>query len=86
MKPTKDRIFPQASIGERLRTYHGVLIVEEGGILPQLPLDAGEVAAAREAVDGLGLGRPRPRGPVLAPRHLLPPPLPDLHLRVCAPA
>jgi hypothetical protein len=37
-------------------------------------------------VDGLGLGRPRPRGPVLAPRHLLPPPLPDLHLRVCAPA
>uniref|UniRef100_A0A0A9DPS6 Uncharacterized protein n=1 Tax=Arundo donax TaxID=35708 RepID=A0A0A9DPS6_ARUDO len=65
-------------------THHGVLVVEEGGVLQQLPLDASEVAGAREAVDGFGLGRPRP--PVLAPRHLLPLPTSrvDLHLRVRA--
>lgn len=59
-------------------THDGVPVVDEGGILLQLPLDAGEVAGAGEAVDGLRLRRPRP--PVLAPRHrhLLPLLLPSL--------
>jgi hypothetical protein len=35
-------------------------------------------------VVGLGFDRPRPRPPVLAPRHLLPPPPANLHLRACA--
>jgi len=81
MTPTRDRIFSlQAKQRSRGRlTYDGILIVEEGRVLPQHPLDAGEVAGARDAVNGLDLGRPRPRAPVLAPRHLLPPPLVDLH-------
>ena len=83
MKLTKDRIFKREEKHES-RTHHGILVVEEGGVLPQLPLDAGEVAGARKTVDGLGFDRPRPRPPVLAPRHPLPPPPVNLHLRVCA--
>jgi hypothetical protein len=61
-------------VGSARSTDHRVLVVEEGGVLPELPLDAREVAGAHEAVDGLGLGRPR--SPVLATwhRHLLVPP------------
>jgi hypothetical protein len=40
-------------------SYHTVPIIEEVEVLPQLPLNTGEVVKACEVVDDLGLGRPQ---------------------------
>jgi hypothetical protein len=42
-----------------LTGHHKVLVIEEVKVLPQLPLNAGEIVRAHEAVDGLGLGQPQ---------------------------
>jgi hypothetical protein len=41
-----------------LTGHHKVPVIEEVKVLPQLPLNAGEIVRAHEAVDGLGLGQP----------------------------
>jgi hypothetical protein len=42
-----------------LTSHHKVPVIEEVEVLPQLPLNTGEVVRAREDVDGLDLGWPQ---------------------------